>query len=55
MSLVEILDFILFKGKTHLKRGAGFTRIPDKLLMNKLCHNRNFTKEITHAFTHYFK
>lgn len=31
-SLVERLDAILFKGKTHMKRGSGFTKIPDKLL-----------------------
>ena len=32
LKLVEILDYILFKGKTHLKRVNGFMRIPDKLL-----------------------
>ena len=34
VKLVEILDYICFKGKTHLKRGNGFMRIPDKLLKN---------------------
>ena len=33
--LVEILDNILFKGKTHLKRGSGITTITDKLLKNE--------------------
>ena len=32
LKLVDFLDYILFKGKTHLKRGNGFMRVPDKLL-----------------------
>ena len=28
---MKIFDVILFKGKTHLKRGQGLTEIPDKL------------------------
>ena len=48
--LVEIFDLILFKGKTHLKRGAGFTRIPDKLLKNPICENRNILKWIQQIF-----
>jgi hypothetical protein len=53
-SIVEIFDYILFKGKTHLKRGAGFTQVPPKLLMNEMCRNRNFKKEIANVFTHYY-
>ena len=30
-NLVGIFDYILFKGKTHLKRGSGFTTISKKL------------------------
>jgi len=30
--MVERLDQVLFKGKTHLKRGSGFTTIPEKLV-----------------------
>jgi hypothetical protein len=30
--LIESLEQILFKGKNHLKRGYGFTRITDKIL-----------------------
>ena len=32
VKLIEFLDYICFKGKTHLKRGNGFMRVPDKLL-----------------------
>ena len=35
--IVEILDYILFKEKTHLKRGAGFTTIPLKLWNHSRC------------------
>ena len=35
--LVNILDHILFKGKTHLKRGGGITTVTDKLLKNEIC------------------
>lgn len=33
--VVEILDNLLFKGKTHLKRGSGITTITEKLLNNE--------------------
>lgn len=33
--LVEAIENICFKGKTHLKRGAGLTLVPDKLLVPK--------------------
>lgn len=35
--IVEILDYILFKEKTHMKRGAGFTTIPFKLWNHSKC------------------
>jgi len=35
--IVEILDYILFKEKTHMKRGAGFTTIPLKLWNHSKC------------------
>jgi hypothetical protein len=33
--LVKALDYILFKEKSHLKRGSGFTAITPKLLASK--------------------
>jgi hypothetical protein len=27
-----LFELILFKGKTHLKRGFGITRVPEKLI-----------------------
>ena len=48
--LVKILDHILFKEKTHLKRGSGFTLIPEKLLMHKVCQNMNIQNELKQIF-----
>lgn len=33
--LIEILEEKIFKGKSHLKRGQGITRIPEKYLYKK--------------------
>lgn len=53
--LVNILDHILFKEKTHMKRGSGFTTIPDKLLQHTICNGICIKKEIKNVFTNYFK
>ena len=52
--LVDIFDYILFKEKTHLKRGAGFTTIPEKLLRHKFCQNINIKKEVKNLFINVF-
>ena len=33
--MVKILDYILFREKSHLKRGSGFTTITPKFLASK--------------------
>lgn len=53
--LVHALDNILFKGKTHLKRGNGFTTIPEKLLKCDDCRGLNIKKEIQNVFINYFR
>jgi hypothetical protein len=53
--LVEILDYILFKEKTHLKRGIGFTTVPEKLLNHTKCKNIDIKKEIKNIFIQQFK
>ena len=50
LDLLNILDTILFKGKTHLKRGAGFTSIPDKLYRYEICNEVDIKQEIINAF-----
>ncbi len=55
--LVLILDQILFKGKSHLKRGAGFTQIPEKLLNHEKCKsiNLNIRHTIKDIFLRFFE
>ena len=52
--LVEILDDILFKGKTHLKRGAGITTITDKLLKTDRCKGLDIKIIIKEIFINTF-
>ena len=49
-SLVNIFDYILFKEKTHLKRGSGFTSVPEKLLKHSACENVNILNELKLLF-----
>lgn len=53
--LVEILDYILFKEKTHSKRGSGFTSIPEKVMKHKICQNINLKKELKNIFIRIFQ
>lgn len=52
--MVEILDNILFKGKTHLKRGSGITTITDKLLKNERCEKLDIKSIIKEIFINNF-
>ena len=52
--LVNILEIILFKGKTHSKRGSGLTTIPEKVLKLDVCKNINIKKEIKDIFITHF-
>lgn len=53
--LVYILDKILFKGYTHSKRGAGLTRIPEKVLNLDICEDIDIKKEIKKIFHKHYK
>ena len=53
--LVYILDKILFKGKTHSKRGSGLTKIPEKVLKLEICEGINITKEIRDTFVYHYR
>jgi hypothetical protein len=48
--LVEAMDYILFKGKTHLKRGAGFLTVPEKLLKHERCRAMDVCAELRSIF-----
>ena len=52
--LVSVLDYILFKEKTHLKRGSGFTRIPEKLFKHPTCENINIKMVLREIFINYY-
>jgi len=53
--LLDRLEFILFKGKTHMKRGSGFTLISEKLLKSPVCESIDLRKEIRIIFEDVFK
>ena len=53
--LVYALEEILFKGKTHSKRGSGLTIIPEKVLKFDVCEGINVKKEIKELFIYHFR
>jgi hypothetical protein len=53
--LVYVLEEILFYGYTHSKRGAGLTKIPEKVLKFDVCEGLDVKKEIRNIFVHHFK
>ena len=53
--LVECLDYILFKEKTHMKRGSGLTIIPEKLLKHRICEEMDIKGEIRNLFIQMYK
>jgi hypothetical protein len=55
VDLVETLDAILFKGKTHMKRGSGYTRITEKIMALKRCVHLNLLDEIITLFQEVYK
>ena len=55
VDLVECLDYILFKEKTHMKRGSGIKLIPEKLLKHEMCRSMVICDEIRKIFRQHFK
>jgi len=53
--LLYALETILFKGKTHSKRGAGLTRIPESVLKLDVCKGIFIKKEIREIFIYHFR
>lgn len=52
--LVKAFDHILFKEKTHMKRGAGITVVPQKLLQHKVCNHIDIHHELSSLFKEAF-
>jgi hypothetical protein len=53
--LVQKLDEILFKGKTHSKRGQGLSLIPEKVLKLDICKELDIKKNIKDIFIYNFR
>jgi hypothetical protein len=53
--LVECLDYILFKEKTHMKRGSGLTTVPEKLMKHRIMEEMDVKKEICDLFRDVYK
>ena len=53
--LVNGLEYILFKEKSHMKRGSGMTIIPDKLLRHSKLGELDIKQEIIKAFWSKYK
>ena len=46
--------YILFKEKTHMKRGSGMKLIPEKLLKHEMCRSMVIQEEIRKIFRQHF-
>jgi hypothetical protein len=53
--LVYVLEEILFKGKTHSKRGTGLSLIPEKVLKLPVCDGIDVKKNIKELFVFHFR
>ena len=53
--ICEILDKVLFKGKSHLKNRIGITILTDKLFSHWIYELRSLKYKIKCAFIHYYK
>jgi hypothetical protein len=53
--LVFILEEILFKGKTHSKRGSGLTIIPSKVIKFDICQGMNIKRVIKELFIRHYR
>jgi hypothetical protein len=52
--IIGILDYILFKEKTHMKRGSGFTRVTEKLWKHRKCEEIDIPAQIRQVFLEKF-
>jgi hypothetical protein len=53
--LIDGLEHILFKNKTHMKRGSGMTIVPEKLLRNEKFGEMDVKEEIRKVFLAKYK
>jgi hypothetical protein len=55
IEIVKMLDIILFKGRTNVKRGSGFVKLSDTLLRNYRYDNPSLVLQIKDIFMKVFK
>jgi hypothetical protein len=55
IEILKMLDIILFKGRTNVKRGAGFVKLSDNLLNTYRYDNPSLIEEIKDIFIKVFK
>lgn len=48
--VMDVIEKLLFKGKTHSKRGAGITRFPEKILRSPQCCEMDIKEEVKKMF-----
>lgn len=54
-NVIKLLEILLFKGKTHMKRSSGLTLFPEKLNKDSRCPpNTNIKMEIRNIFLRHF-
>jgi hypothetical protein len=53
--LLNALEEILFKGKSHSKRGGGLSLFPESVLKLDICQGINIKREIRELFIYHFR
>jgi len=48
--IIQILEHLVFKGSSHLKRGQGITKMPDKMIHYVMTKGMNIIKELQTMF-----
>jgi hypothetical protein len=54
IELIKVIEYILFKEKTHLKRGYGFTMITEKIMKKNKNKDINIKKDLSKCFIQHF-
>jgi hypothetical protein len=54
-ALVDTIEAVCFKGKTHLKRGSGLTLVPKKLLVSTTQQVKDITHNLRTVFRKHFR
>jgi len=53
--LLNVLEELLFKGKSHSKRGGGLSLFPESVLKFDICKDINIKREIRELFIYHYR